>query len=67
MGLRQDNPEGFGILVVCSVFAALATLGVAMRLRSRMMTRQKLVVSDYSIITALILSYGNMVVLGLCK
>ena len=67
MGLRQENPEGVSILIVCSVFAALATLGVAMRFRSRMMLRQQLALSDYTIIAALILAYGNMVVLGLCE
>lgn len=67
MGLREENPQGFSIIIVCSIFAALATLGVAMRFRSRVMLNQTLVLSDYTIIVALILAYGNMAVLGLCQ
>ena len=67
MKLSEENPQGYAILIVCSVFAALATVGVVLRFRSRMIVRQKLVLSDYAIIVALILVYASMVVLGLCE
>lgn len=66
MTLREENPQGFSILIVCAVFTLLATIGVALRFRSRMIMRQRLVLSDYSIICALVLAYGNMVVMGIC-
>ena len=52
--LSQNNPQGFTILITCSVFAGLAVIAVVLRLWSRKIRKAKLCLNDYAILVALV-------------